>query len=483
MTYKGTPTEYIRNEVLVRSSKATPDRLDCIVQAVVSLFPSIECRMLPRPAIDPDILADMLSSESLLNPEFTKELHSVYEYLCGCIRPKGIDGPTATVPFSGIVIAELLEQYVRAVNSDQDIVLRTCWQSAFQSALYAYSDQLIADYQQQMKASLHEKLPIEQGHSKSSDSQHNQSETLMLVHKRIASSLYEDLCQEIQVLLGNYWDSNVAQDIREEFLRRIAIYDTENDQVESGELLNFVNQNYDESSKFCQNIFEEYYSSIHEQIMDAHRDKKQIEISDDVEAIKLNYSRRAIGPAKDEVLKVGLIKLQTDCDSLTDIPGPPGHLKATKIAKDHIVIRWNGAAFNGQKVTKYTAECTEADSTDLVWRTITVEECTAMANELKPHTRYLFRVHAYINEHKSQESIISVTTKVSSVARGAATLGAFVGGALISPVAAVAINPALAPVMSVAGVLSAPVTGGYFAKKVYQKSGEENIPYYTWKPQ
>ena len=41
----------------------------------------------------------------------------------------------------------------------------------------------------------------------------------------------------------------------------------------------------------------------------------------------------------------------------------------------------------------------------------------------------------------------------------------------------------LAPVMSVAGVLSAPVTGGYFAKKVYQKSGEENIPYYTWKPQ
>ena len=138
MTYKGTPTEYIRNEVLVRSSKATPDRLDCIVQAVVSLFPSIECRMLPRPAIHPDILADMLSNESLLNPEFTKELHSVYEYLCGCIRPKGIDGPTATVPFSGIVIAELLEQYVRAVNSDQDIVLRTCWQSAFQSALYAY---------------------------------------------------------------------------------------------------------------------------------------------------------------------------------------------------------------------------------------------------------------------------------------------------------------------------------------------------------
>ena len=46
---------------------------------------------------------------------------------------------------------------------------------------------------------------------------------------------------------------------------------------------------------------------------------------------------------------------------------------------------------------------------------------------------------------------------------------------MISPVAAIGISPPLAPVMSVAGLLGAVVTGGYFAKKVFQKTGEENI--------
>lgn len=474
LAYKGTPTEYIRNEVLVRSSKPNPDKLDCIVHAITSVFPSVECRMLPCPSIDPDCLADMLSNESQLNPEFLKELTTIYEYLFSCIRPKGIDSPITTVPFSGIVIAELLEQYVRAVNTDQGIVLQTCWQSAFQSTLYSYSDQLVAKYQQQMKASLDGKLPIEQGCLNTSD---DQPETLMLIHGRIVHTLYEDLCREIQVMLASTQDCNAAQDIIQEFLKRIAIYDSENCHVESGELLIFLNQNYDVSSKFCHTIFDECYLPIHKQIMDAHKDKKQINISDDIDSIKTEYNRRAIGPAKDEVLMVGLIKLQTDCDSLTDIPGPPEHLKAIKIAKDHIVIRWNGAAFNRHKVTRYTVEYIEADIAESIWKTTTVDnECTAIAKELIPHTRYIFRVYAYINENKSHESTISVTTKISTIARGAATIGAFMGGAVLSPVAAVAISPPLGPVMSVAGLLSALVTGGFFAKKVFQKTGEENIP-------
>jgi hypothetical protein len=476
LTCEGTPTEYIRNEVLVRSSKPNPDKLDCIVHAITSVFPSIECRMLPRPSIDLDCLADMLSNEPQLNAEFLKELASVYEYLLSHIRPKGIDGPTTTVPFSGIIVAELLEQYIHAVNTDQDIVVQTCWQSAFQSALYSYSNQLVAKYQQQMKASLNGKLPIKQGYVSISESQCDQPETLMSIHDRIVRSLYEDLCQEVQVMLGSQ-DSNSAQDIIQEFQKRVAIYDTENCQIESGELLNFINQNYDESTKLCHSIFDECYSPTHQRILEAHKRKKQIDISVDVENIKTEYKKRAIGPAKDEVLKVGLIKLQMDYDSLTDIPGPPEHLKATKIAKDHIVIRWNGAAFNNRKVTRYTAEYTEAQATELVWKTIEVDECTATAKELNPRTKYIFRVHAYINENKSHESTISITTKVSSIARGAATLGAFVGGAIVSPVAAVAISPPLAPVISVAGLLSAPVAGCYFAKIMFQKTGEENIPY------
>ena len=146
------------------------------------MFPSVECRILPCPSIDPDCLTDMLSNESQLNPEFLKELTTIYEYFFSCIRPKGIDSPIITVPFSGTVIAELLEQYAHAVNTDQDIVLQTCWQSAFQSALYSYSNQLVAKYQQQMKASLDGKLPIQQGDLNTYGSEHEEPQTLFLIH-------------------------------------------------------------------------------------------------------------------------------------------------------------------------------------------------------------------------------------------------------------------------------------------------------------
>lgn len=480
LRYNGTPTDYIRNEVLVRSSRATPDRLDCIVRAIVTLFPSIECHMLPRPSTDPEILEDMISNESHLNPDFIKQLEDVYEFLRSCIRPKGIDNHIAVTAFSGLVLAELLEQYVLAVNADQDIVLQTCWQSAFQSALHSYSNQLVDKYQQQMKASLQGKLPLEEGDTRT-HCEHKGTTTLMQFHDCIASSLYDDLRREIQLLLGSNHNKDIAANIEADFQMRIAVYDVENHQVESGELLRFVNENYDESAKLCQSIFDQSYSTIHEQVIAAHRDKKQLYIDDEIKTIKTEYGRKAIGPAKEEVLKLGLIKLQTDCDTLANIPGPPAHLKATKIAKDHIVIRWNGAAFNTPKITHFTAECAEAESVDLEWKSMVVDKQTATANELKAHTKYLFRVHAYINEYKSQESTISVTTKLSSTVRGAAAVGAFVGGALISPVAAVAINPALAPAMTVVGLFGAPITGGYLAKKVYQKSGEEEIPY-PWRP-
>lgn len=481
LRYSGTPTDYIKNEVLVRSSRVNPDRLDCIVQAITSLFPSVECRMLPRPSVDPTVLADLISHESHLNPKFIHSLQEAYRYICSSIRPKGFDSQASTTAFSSLVIAELLEQYVHVVNADQDIVFQTCWQSAFQSALYSYSTQLVLEYQQQMKLLLQGKLPIEQGDSDDANSSF-EGETLMQIHNRVASSLYDDLCQEIQLLLCSSSSSDVASNVQHDFQSRIAVYDVLNHRVEGGELFNFVNDNYSESTKVCQNIFDSYYSTLHEHIIDAHRDKKEIDIGSDIETLKSEYYKKAVGPAKDEVLKLGEIKLQTACESLSNIPGPPAHLTAIKIAKDSITIKWNGAAFNSRKVTKYTAECTEVESALREWRTIPVDECMATASELKPHTKYLFRVHAYINEHKSHENTISVTTKVSSAARTAATVGAFLGGTVIAPVASVTVNPVLAPAMTVIGLFGAPVVGGYCANKVYKKCSEENIPYFPWRP-
>ena len=478
LTYSGTPTDYLKNKVLIRSSKAKPDKMDYIVQAIISLFPSVECRMLPRPSVDPHTLASMIASESQLNPDFIQQLDEVYEYIRASIRPKVLDSDMSTTQFNGVLIAELLEQYIHAVNKDQNIVLQTCWQSAFRSALRSYSNQLVARYQKEMKAALQNNLPIELGDPVGSNSDCSGDETLFRIHDRIMIRLFDNLCQEIEVLLGSNYNGDIASDVTSDFQKHIAVYDVGNSQFESGELLHFINENYDYSTKFCERVFNELYLPIHEQVLEAHRDKKQIDIQDMIENVKTEYFKRAIGPAKGEVLKLGLIKLQTEAEALTNIPGPPAHVKAIKITKDQIVIRWNGAAFNGRKITKYTAEYREADSPNKEWKSADVDKCVATASDLEPFTKYYFRVYAYINEHKSHDSTISVKTKVSSAARGAAAVAAFVGGTLVSPVAAASFNPALAPAMAFVGVVGAPVFGGYMARKVYQKSGEENIPYH-----
>ena len=477
LTYSGTPTEYLKNAVLVRSSKAKPDKMDYIVQAIISLFPSVECRMLPRPSIDPHTLANMITSESQLNPDFIHQLEEVYEYIRTSIKPKVLESDNMSATrFSGVLMAQFLELYIHAVNEDQNIALQSCWKSAFQSALHSYLNQLVARYQQEMRAALRGNLPMELGASVDSNDECSggDSDTLFQIHNRVAFTLLDDLRQEINTLLG----SNDSDDIVLDFHKRIAVYDMVNGQVESGELLNFVNENYDQSTKFCESILNELYLPIHKKVMEAHRDKKQVDIQNMIKSMKTEYFERAVGPAKDEVLKLGLIKLQIESESLTNIPGPPAHLKAIKITKDQIVIQWNGAAFHGCKVTKYTAEYTEADSPDKEWKSANVDECTASAAELKPFTKYCFRVYAHINENKSHDSTISVKTKVSSAARGAAAAAAFVGGTLVSPIAAASFNPALAPAMAVMGVVGAPVFGGYMARKVYQKSGDENIPYH-----
>ena len=477
LTYCGTPTEYLKNKVLVRSTKTKPDKMDYIVQAIISLFPSVECRMLPRPSVDPHTLANMIISESQLNPDFIHQLEEVYEYIRTSIRPKVLDSDMSTTQFNGMLVVELLEQYIHAVNEDQNIVLQTCWKSAFRSALHSYSNQLVARYQKEMKAALQSSFPIELG-DLVSNGECSGDKTLFRIHDRIMLKLLENLCQEIKALLGSNYTGDIVSDVMSEFHKRIAVYDVENGQFESGELLNFVNENYDHSTKLCERIFNELYLPTHDQVLEAHRDKKQVDIQDMIENVKTEYFKRAVGPAKDEVLKLGLIKLQTESEALTNIPGPPAHIKAIKISKDQIVIRWSGAAFNERKVTKYTAEYAEADSPDKEWKSASVDKCVATASELKPYTKYCFRVYAYINEHKSHDSTISIKTKVSSAARGASAVAAFIGGTLVSPIAAASFNPALAPAMAVVGVVGAPVLGGYIARRVYQKSGEENIPYH-----
>ena len=329
-----------------------------------------------------------------------------------------------------------------------------------------------------MKAALRGNLPMELGDSVDSDDECSGGETLFQIHKCVVCTLLDDLRQEIDTLLGSNYKGDIASDIMLDFCKHIAVYDVLNNQLESGELLNFVNENYDQSTKLCESVLNDFYLPIHEQVVEAHRDKKHVDIQNMIECMKTEYFKRAVGPAKDEVLKLGLIKLQVESESLTNIPGPPAHLKAIKITKDQIVIKWSGAAFNECKVTKYTAGYMEVDSPDKEWKSANVDECTASAAELKPFTKYCFRVYAYINEYKSLDNTITVKTKVSSAARGAATAAAFVGGTLVCPIAAASLNPALALVMAIVGVGGAPVFGGYMARKVYQKSGEENIPYH-----
>ena len=454
------PTEYLKKHVLCRSENLSPTNEDCIVSAIDRLFPSVECRTLPRPSADSKIVTSMNENVDLLEPAFKEELSVLEDYIRKSLKVKSFADKQCS---DGMILKESVEIFVHAVNSNSGLDLETTYFTAAETALFHFSQQLIAEYKKEMENSLEGKYPVEEL------SDDRSLETLESIHVRVAATKIEKFEQKLDHLFPSTSDEEdcAAMDERRKMLMTsleagICKF-PERNVIEDGALHLFQRKNYDASKHQCQEVALKTFKEFRPEQMKGSN--YQNALSD----VETAYKAQAIGPAKNDVLKEQLGDLD---DRKENFAAQPINLQAVGMGKDKIKLQWVEMSHPGA-IIKYQVQLTHGtDAPHVVFETLSNQNY-AIITELKSNTEYIFSVRGISKNgfiSKYSEPCTSSTTS-SGLARGAAVLGWFALGFAASPAAGLATVPVGGPLSLLGGALAAPVIAGVVAKRAYTKRG------------
>ena len=187
-----TPQQYIMDTVFAQNK--------AVGEAIVTLFPSVDCKLLPMPSANPDILTHIEEYESKLEPLFKQGISSVIKYLRENVKEK--HGFTHGQRVDGPALALLLEQYLEAVNTPGTVpCLENTWNTVVEMRCSQVIHSLVKEYECEMEQALHDKLPVEEEATPEEDSdpdQRQQQVFLMEVHSRILQEKEEKLLKEMK---------------------------------------------------------------------------------------------------------------------------------------------------------------------------------------------------------------------------------------------------------------------------------------------
>lgn len=467
------PTEYLKTQVLVRSSNDRSTNRDEIVSAILRLFPSVECRTLPRPSADPNIVTTMETNHDLLEPTFKEELSNLVSYIRSRVRVKKKNSSMQCN--TGAVWAEIVEKYVSSVNGNSELVLENMYISAAEAALLKLSQKLVAEYNQGMEVSVESKFPLEVH-----GDQDDQPETLLFIHNRVMGPILERFQREIEHFLPGKNNPSVEQR-RQKMLFTFQgqiCQQSENGAVVDGALYCFAVRNYTASRLYCQQVELEVFRGVRQKIQQARNRQSESNsniISSELLAAEQNYYQQAIGPAKFEVCNEVRKKLQEDSEDLIqNVPGKPKDLLSTGASNDKIKLQWVETSTNPGVVNFYEVF---SMSDNANWSAVPghFPNQSAVIEKLKPGTKYLFKVRGVgVTGLKGNFSDpYTCSTTVGSVVRGAATVSTFFGGMALCPAAGVLSIPIGGPLAVVGGVLGAPIIAGALARQVSKHFGPQ----------
>ena len=312
-----TPQQFIMGHV-IKQNKA-------VGEAIMTLFPSVDCKTLPIPTAKRSILYRIKECESELEPQFLHRVKGLTEYLRENVKVKHgfshsqrVDGPT---------LALLLEQYLEAVNIPGTIpCLENTWNTVVEMRCSEVIHSLVKEYEREMEQALHDKLPVEEEATPEEDSdpdQRQQQVFLMEVHSQILRRKEEKLLKEIKNVTpatnaleaGNtQYKMEVVNRLQSKIIE--ARFDKMKVQVVTGGvILRFIRENYEKSHAYCVKCFDEVSAPLLENLrsmmgsvtittatpeIDAPRYSFQ-QFMDDRANLQAEYFARAIGPAKQKV--------------------------------------------------------------------------------------------------------------------------------------------------------------------------------------
>ena len=452
------PTEYLKKYVLCRSENISPTSEDGVI---LQLFPSVECRTLPRPSADQKIITSMNEYDNLLEPVFKEELSVLVDYIRKCLKVKSFAD-------NGMMLKKSVEIFVHAVNSNRVLDLEATYFTAAESALFHISKQLIAEYKKEMENSLEGKYPVEEL------SDDKSLETLQSIHINVASSKIKKFKQKLDHFFPPTSDEEDCAGMDERIkglLVSIEYKFSERDSIIDGAraLYNiFKENNYMASKRQCQEVALEPFR--------AFQSKQSLFVTNSdfeaaLSAVETAYYAQAVGPAKGDVYREKL----GDLDSRKkNFAAQPTNLQAVGMGKDMIKLQWVETSYPGA-IKHYEVELTHGTNTltPSVQTETFSNQNSAIITKLTSNTEYTFRVRGIsMNDSQSKfsESCTSSTT-CSGLARGAAVLGWFALGFIASPAAGLATVPIGGPLSMLGGALAAPVVAAVVAKRAYTKHG------------
>ena len=114
---------------------------------VLTLFPSFDCHQIRHPASDEE---PHLTPIYELNHNFNAEIKKAIELLCSSISYKRC--LQSDEPLTSEIFVRLAKQYIQALNTDTGITdINLNWDTVCQNRLDSLSEELVLEYQSQMR--------------------------------------------------------------------------------------------------------------------------------------------------------------------------------------------------------------------------------------------------------------------------------------------------------------------------------------------
>jgi len=106
-----TPTVFLHTRILASKSKDSSTLHSETGSVLCSFFPSLECRTLPIPSIDPKVLHDIFQQQHKLKPAFNAGIVDTISYILRQVEPKrSINGRTF---LDGLAFVQLVSTFVK----------------------------------------------------------------------------------------------------------------------------------------------------------------------------------------------------------------------------------------------------------------------------------------------------------------------------------------------------------------------------------
>ena len=316
-----TPTEYLKSKVLIRSRGFFESQADTVARAIVTFFPSIECRTLPPPSTSPEVMKDIVNKADQLNPEFNSAVEDLLAHIKSSIKPK--KGYSRGI-VNGPIMASLVKEYVKTINSPGAIpTISNAWDTTV--ALYRQEifQKLVKEYEVELDSKITEAggYPLEVENVNAE----NETVTLMELHNQV---LQEKKFMLIRIS-SMFAQCGEEKNLVEAFENIVVTYEMnpiciegknwEKKKVTGGALHPFTVKNTQKSTDFCKNLIDELYKPIQNKISSADPNYTFQDLLTDLNNMQSSYFDQAKGPAKWEVYQYKREEIEFDKHKFTSL--------------------------------------------------------------------------------------------------------------------------------------------------------------------